>query len=258
MTEIHPTAIVSAGAELGADVRVGPFATIGPHVRIGDGAVIHGHAVVDGWTEIGRSVRIFPFASVGLQPQDLKYKGEKSTLAIGDGTIIRETATLHPGTAGGGGATTVGSNTLIMVGVHVAHDCHVGNRVIMANGTHLGGHVTIEDAAVIGALSAVHQFSKVGTIAMIGGGSMVTRDVAPYCTVTGDRARLVGLNRIGMERNGFDEAQIDVVKRAFRLLFRSKLLLRDALARIERELAGSPEVDRMVKFIRDSERGICR
>lgn len=258
MTEIHPTAIVSAGAELGADVRVGPFATIGPHVRIGDGAVIHGHAVVDGWTEIGRSVRIFPFASVGLQPQDLKYKGEKSTLAIGDGTIIRETATLHSGTAGGGGATTVGSNTLIMVGVHVAHDCHVGNRVIMANGTHLGGHVTIEDAAVIGALSAVHQFSKVGTIAMIGGGSMVTRDVAPYCTVTGDRARLVGLNRIGMERNGFDEARIDVVKRAFRLLFRSKLLLRDALARIERELAGSPEVDRMVKFIRDSERGICR
>ena len=258
MTDIHPTAIVSPGAELGAGVRIGPYATIGPHVRIGEGTEIHGHVVVDGWTEIGRNARIFPFASVGLPPQDLKYKGEKSTLTIGDGTVIRETATLHPGTAGGGGTTTVGSNTLIMVGVHIAHDCHIGSRVIMANATHLGGHVTIEDAAVIGALSAIHQFSKVGTIAMIGGGSMVTRDVAPYCTVTGDRARLVGLNRIGMERNGFDEARIDVVKKAFRLLFRSKLLLKDALARVERELAGSPEVDRMVKFIRDSERGICR
>jgi UDP-N-acetylglucosamine acyltransferase len=258
VTEIHPAAIVSPGAELGEGVRVGPCAIVGPHVRVGDGTVIHGHAVVDGWTEIGRNVQIFPFASVGLPPQDLKYKGEKSTLTIGDGTVIRETATLHAGTAGGGGTTTVGSSTLIMVGVHIAHDCHVGSRVIMANATHLGGHVTIEDAAVIGALSAIHQFSKVGTIAMIGGGSMVTRDVAPYCTVTGDRARLVGLNRIGMERNGFDEARIDVVKKAFRLLFRSKLLLKDALARVECELAGSPEVDRMVKFIRDSERGICR
>ena len=258
MTDIHPTAIVSPGAELGAGVRVGPYAIVGPHVRVGEGTEIQGHAVVDGWTEIGRNARIFPFASVGLAPQDLKYKGEKSTLTVGDGTTIRETATLHPGTAGGGGTTTVGSNTLIMVGVHIAHDCHVGSRVIMANGTHLGGHVTIEDGAVIGALSAIHQFSKVGTIAMIGGGSMVTRDVVPYCTVTGDRARLVGLNRIGLERNGFDEARIDVVKKAFRLLFRSKLLLKDALARVERELAGSPEVDRMVKFIRDSERGICR
>jgi len=258
VTDIHPTAIVSPGAELGAGVRVGPYAIVGPHVRIGDGTVIHGHAVVDGWTEIGRNAQIFPFASVGLPPQDLKYKGEKSTLTIGDGTIIRETATLHSGTAGGGGSTTVGSNTLIMVGVHIAHDCHIGSRVIMANATHLGGHVTIEDAAVIGALSAIHQFSKVGPIAMIGGGSMVTRDVAPYCTVTGDRARLVGLNRIGMERNGFDEVRIDAVKRAFRLIFRSKLLLKEALARVEREMTGSPEVDRMVKFIRDSERGICR
>jgi UDP-N-acetylglucosamine acyltransferase len=258
VTDIHPTAIVSPGAELGAGVRVGPYAMVGPHVRVGEGTEIMGHAVVDGWTEIGRGARIFPFASVGLPPQDLKYKGEKSTLTIGDGTTIRETATLHPGTAGGGGSTTVGSNTLIMVGVHIAHDCHIGNRVIVANATHLGGHVTIEDAAVIGALSAVHQFGRIGTMAMSAAGSMVGQDVPPYCTVHGDRATLVGLNKIGMARNGLDEARIEAVKQAYRILFHSKLLLKDALARVERELAGSPEVDRMVKFIRDSERGICR
>ncbi len=185
----------------------------------------------------------------------MKYKGEKTTLRIGDGTIIRESVTLHPGTAGGGGETTVGVNCLIMVGVHIAHDCRVGNRVIMANGTHLGGHVTIEDTAVIGAMCGVHQFVRIGTLAMSSGGSMVTQDIPPYCTVHGDRARLIGLNTIGMERNGLDAEQIQSVKRAYRILFHSKLLLKDALARVERELAGSPEVDRMLKFIRDSERG---
>ncbi len=258
MSDIHPTAVVSPGAEIGAGVRIGPYVIVGPHARIGDGAVIRGHAVVDGWTEVGANAEIFPFASVGLPPQDMKYKGEKTILRIGDGTIIREGVTLHPGTAGGGGATTVGNNCLIMVGVHIAHDCHIGHRVIMANGTHLGGHVTIGDGAIIGALCGIHQFTRVGALAMPAGGSMLVRDLPPYCTAKGDRARLVGLNLIGMRRAGIPEERIALVKKAYRILFRSKLLLKDALARVERELAGSPEVDRMVKFIRDSERGFCR
>jgi UDP-N-acetylglucosamine acyltransferase len=258
MSDIHPTAVVSPGAEIGDGVRVGPYVIIGPHARIGEGVVIRGHALVEGWTEVGANAEIFPFASIGLPPQDMKYKGEKTTLQIGEGTIIREGVTLHPGTSGGGGATTVGNNCLFMVGVHIAHDCHIGDRVIMANGTHLGGHVTIEDAAVIGALCGVHQFTRIGTLAMTAAGSMVAQDVPPYCTVHGDRARLIGLNTIGMERNGFGPDQIRAVKQAYRILFQSKLLMKNALARVERELAGSPEVDRMVKFIRDSERGLCR
>jgi UDP-N-acetylglucosamine acyltransferase len=258
LSDIHPTAIVSPGARIGEGVRVGPYATIGPNVRVGEGTVIHGHAVLDGWTEIGRNAQIFSFAAVGLIPQDLKYKGEKTTLKVGDATVIREHATLHPGTGVGGGITVVGSGCLIMIGVHIAHDCIIGDRVIIANGTQLGGHVVIDDGAILGALCGIHQFLRIGALAMTAAGSMVSRSVPPYCTVQGDRARLVGLNKVGMRRAGLTEEQIERVKKAYHILFNSKLRLTEALARVERELAGSPEVDRMLKFIRDAEGGIAR
>jgi UDP-N-acetylglucosamine acyltransferase len=258
MTEIHPTAIVSPRADLGDGVRIGPYAFVGPNVSLGDHCEIRNHAVVDGWTEIGSKVEIYPFASVGLRPQDLKFEGEKTILRIGEGTIIRESATLHPGTAGGGGVTSIGNACLIMVGGHVAHDCYLGNGVIMANATHLGGHVTIEDGAILGALCGIHQFVRIGTLGMTAAGSMVAKDVPPYCTVHGDHATLLGLNTVGLKRYGLTEAQISTLKKAYHILFRTKLLFKDRLARVERELAGAPEVDRMIKFIRDSKRGLCR
>jgi len=257
MTEIHSTAIVDGKAQLGEKVRIGPYTTVGPNVKIGDGTVVHGHVVVDGWTEIGAEVQIFPFASVGPVPQDLKYQGEKTILRIGDGTVIRESATLHPGTAGGGSVTVVGSGCLLMVGVHIAHDCILGNNIIMANGTHLGGHVIIDDGAVIGALCGIHQFVRIGTLAMTGAGSMVGQDIAPYCTAQGDHARIVGLNLVGLRRNGMGAEQVSNIKKAYHILFRSKQLFKDRLAQIERELSGAPEIDALIKFVRgDSKRGL--
>lgn len=259
MTEIHPTAIVHPNAQLGEKVRIGPYTTVGANVKIGDGAVIHSHVVLEGWTEIGAKVEIFPFASVGPVPQDLKYQGEKTVLRIGDGTVIRESATLHPGTAGGGSITVVGSNCLLMVGVHIAHDCILGNNIIMANGTHLGGHVTIDDGAIIGALCGIHQYVRIGALAMTAAGSMVGQDIAPYCTAQGDHAVLVGLNLIGLKRNGMTSKQISNIKKAYQILFRGKDLFKNRLAQLERELAGAPEIDRMIKFVRgDSKRGLIR
>ncbi|MDP3939259.1 MAG: acyl-ACP--UDP-N-acetylglucosamine O-acyltransferase [Deltaproteobacteria bacterium] len=257
MTEIHSTAIIHPKAQLGENVQIGPYSTVGPNVKIGDAAVIHSHVVVEGWTEIGASVQIFPFASVGPAPQDLKYQGEKTVLRIGDGTVIRESATLHPGTTGGGSITVVGSNCLIMVGVHIAHDCILGNNIIMANGTHLGGHVTIDDGAILGALCGIHQFVRIGALAMTGAGSMLAQDLAPYCMAQGDHASLVGLNLIGLRRNGMTTKQISNIKKAYHILFRSKQLFKDRLAQLERELSGASEIDRMIKFARgDSKRGL--
>ncbi len=258
MRKIHPTAVVDPAAELAEGVEIGPYVVVGPHVRIGENSIVRGQATLAGWTEIGSRVEIYPFVSVGMEPQDLKYKGEKTLLKIGDGTVIRESVTLHPGTAGGGSVTMVGADCFLMVGVHVAHDCHLGQGVIMANGTHLGGHVTIEDGAILGALCGVHQYVRIGTLGMTAAGSMVGQDVPPYCTVHGDHARLVGLNLVGLRRSGMSSAQIATLKKAYQILFRSKTLFKDRLARVERELAGSPEVDRMIKFIRDSKRGLCR
>lgn len=259
MPDIHPTAIVHKDAQLGEGVRIGPYTTVGPNVKMGDRCVVVSHAAIDGWTEIGADVQIYPFASVGLPPQDLKFRGEKTLLKIGDGTIIRETATLHPGTAGGGSVTVVGSNCLLMIGVHVAHDCLLGNNIIMANGTHLGGHVQIEDSVILGALSGIHQFIRIGTMAMTAAGSMVAQDIPPYCIVHGDHAKLSGLNGVGLKRYGMTDAQISNIKKAYQILFRGKLLFKERLARVERELSGAPEVDRMMKFVRgDSTRGLVR
>lgn len=257
-TRIHPTAVVAAGAEIDADVEIGPYAVVGPHVRIGRGTVVGPHAVIEGRTTIGAGNRIFHHASVGAVPQDLKYRGEDAQLVIGDHNTVREFATLHIGTAGGGMITAVGSHNLLMNFTHVAHDCRLGDRNILANGAQLGGHVTIEDFVIVGALTGIHQFVHIGESAILGAGSMVSQDVPPFCSATGDRARLLGLNLLGLKRRGFDEAAVRELKRAYRLMFQSKLKVVDAVARIRAEVKPSREVDRFVAFVEGSERGVCR
>ncbi len=219
MSCIHPTAIVAGGARIEQDVEIGPYSTVGPHVEIGAGCRLMSHVVVDGHTKIGPRTKIYPFASVGLPPQDMKYRGELSTLEIGADCTIREHVTMNPGTEGGGLVTRVGSNCLFMVGAHVAHDCQVGNWVIMANNATLAGHVSVGDYAVIGGLAAVHQFVRIGAHAMIGGMSGVEHDVIPYGSAMGDRARLTGLNIVGLRRRGFSRDDIQVLRKTYRLLF---------------------------------------
>lgn len=255
---IHPTAVIAAGAELAADVEVGPYAVIGAQVRIGAGTTVGAHAVIEGHTTIGEGNRIFQFAALGAAPQDLKYRGEDSRLIMGNRNQIREFVTVHPGTVGGGLITRIGDDNLLMNYAHVAHDCHVGNQNVVANGAQLGGHVTIEDCTVLGALVGIHQFSRIGESVILGAGSMVSQDVPPFCNATGDRARLHGLNTLGLKRRGFSEALIGAIKRAYRIMFQSQLRTHEAIARIRQELAGVAEVERFVAFIEKSERGVCR
>ncbi len=257
-SKIHPLAVVEQGAELDFGVEVGPYAFIGCRVRIGARTRVGAHAVVTGNTTIGEDNQIFPFASVGQIPQDLKYRGEDSQLHIGNRNLIREFATLHLGTAGGGMVTRVGDDNLLMNYTHIAHDCQIGNRVIVANGSQLGGHVIVEDYAVIGALSGIHQFVRVGESAIVGGGSMVTQDVPPFCNATGNRATLHGLNVVGLNRRGFPAELVRQLKRAYRILFRSGLTVAEAAARVRAEIANVPEVERLVRFVETSPRGVCR
>jgi len=255
---IHPTAVIAAAAELAADVSIGPYSIIGPRVRLGAGTVVGAHVVIDGRTTIGARNQIFPFASIGTEPQDLKYHGEDSELRIGDDNRIREFCTLQPGTEGGGMLTRVGSGNLLMNYSHIAHDCLLGDRVIVANGVQLGGHVVIEDGVVLGALAGIHQFVRLGESALIGAGSMVSQDVAPFCNATGDRATLHGLNALGLKRRGVSAAAQQAIKRAYKLMFQSGLRVADAVARVRAEIPGVPEVDRFVTFIERSERGVVR
>lgn len=255
---IHPTAVIADGAQLDTDVEVGPYAVIGAHVRIGAGTRVGAHAVIDGHTRIGNANQIFHHASVGAVPQDLKYRGEPSELSIGDRNILREFTTLHTGTAGGGMRTVVGNDNLFMNYTHVAHDCIVGDHNILANGVQLAGHVTVQDYAVLGALSAVHQFGRVGESSIIGAGSMVSQDVPPFCNATGDRARLHGLNSLGLKRRGFSADTVHQLKQAYRMMFKEKLAVAAAAERIRSEIPGCPEVERFVAFIESSERGVCR
>jgi len=255
---IHSTAIVHPSARIEAGVEIGPFAVIGEHVSIAAGTTVGPHAVIEGWTEIGRDNRIFQFASVGAAPQDLKFHGEKSFLRLGDRNTVREFVTLHRGTESGGGETVVGNDCLLMAYSHVAHDCIVGNRVILANGATLAGHVQVDDYAILGGLSAVHQFARVGAHAMISGGAMVAQDVPPYCIAQGDRARTVGINLVGLKRRGFSEEALRSVKQAYKLIFRSGLRLEEAIGRITGEVKGCPELSAFVDFISNSERGIAR
>ncbi|MBU6236059.1 MAG: acyl-ACP--UDP-N-acetylglucosamine O-acyltransferase [Alphaproteobacteria bacterium] len=218
-THIHASSVVSPKAKIGAGVSIGPFCVVGDNVSIGDGTVLHSHVVVDGRTTIGANNTIFPFASIGTRPQDLKFHGEESTLIIGDRNMIREHVTMNPGTEGGGMKTVVGSDCLFMMSAHVAHDCIVGNHVILANNATLAGHVTVGDYAILGGLSAVHQFVRIGAHAMIGGMSGVEYDVIPYGLVMGERARLAGLNLVGLERRGFAREDINTLMKGFKELF---------------------------------------
>ncbi len=216
---IHPSAVVEAGARLGADCVVGPFSVVGPEVVLGEGCLLHSHAVVVGLTEIGPRTEVFPFASLGHKPQDLKFRGERSRLTIGADCQIREGVTMNPGTEGGGGLTTVGEGCLFMAGAHVAHDCRIGNRVIFANNATCAGHVTVGDFAFLGGLSAVHQFVRIGTQAMLGGMSGLERDLVPFGMAVGDRARLSGLNVVGMKRRGFNHSQVLELRAGYRRIF---------------------------------------
>lgn len=259
MSSIHPTAIVEAGAKLGANVAVGPYCTVGADVELGDGVSLVSHVVVGGRTAIGANTKIYPFASVGLQPQDLKYKGEASQLVIGCNNVIREHVTMNPGTEGGGMVTRVGNNCLFMVGAHVAHDCQLGDHVIMVNNATLAGHVQIGDWAILGGLSAVHQFARIGRHAMIGGMSGVENDVIPYGSVLGNRARLSGLNVVGLKRRNFNRETIHALRNAYRLLFAPEGTMAERLKDVAEIFKDNEPVMEIVNFIRaDSTRSICQ
>lgn len=257
--DIHPTAIVDPKAELGEGVAIGPYSIVGPGARLGDRVRLDAHVVVDGLTAIGADTRIFPFAAIGTPPQDLKYKGEASRLVIGARNRIREHVTMHPGTEGGGMITRVGDDGLFMVGVHVAHDCVLGDHVIMANNATLGGHVEIGDFAIIGGLAAVHQFVRIGAHAMIGGMSGVENDVIPFGSVMGERGRLAGLNVIGMKRRGFDKAELHVLRGAYRTLFSDAGVMEERIAAVEAAHGANPAVRAILDFIRaESSRGLIQ
>ena len=255
---IHPTAIITPGAKIADDVSIGPFSVIGENVTIGSGTTVAAHVVIEGWTEIGNDNQFYQFSSIGAAPQDLKYSGEQTYLKIGDRNRISEFVTMNRGTAEGGGLTSVGNDNLFMAYSHVAHDCIVHDHAIMANGATLAGHVEIESSAILGGLSAVHQFCRIGCHTMISGGSMVGQDVPPYTVAQGDRAKTMGLNLIGMKRRGFSEETIRGIKKAYRMVFRSGMRLEEALDMVVGELESTPELDHFVNFIKQSQRGIAR
>ncbi|WNJ98503.1 acyl-ACP--UDP-N-acetylglucosamine O-acyltransferase [Thalassospiraceae bacterium LMO-JJ14] len=259
MTDIHPTAIVDPAAEIGSGVKIGPYSVVGKGVRLGDRVELLSHVVVAGSTTIGAETRIFPFSSIGHQPQDLKYKGEPSTLEIGERNVIREHVTMNPGTDGGGLLTKVGDDCLFMVGAHVAHDCLIGNNVILVNSATLGGHVVIEDWAIIGGLSAVHQFVRIGRHAMIGGKTGVEHDVIPYGIVTGNRAKLEGLNIVGLKRRGFSRDLIHEIRKAYRMIFAEEGTMAERLQDVIEDFSDNEPVMEIVNFINsDSSRRICQ
>ena len=256
---IHPTAIVDPKAEIGADVDIGPYTVIEKEVVIGSGTRIRSHAFVGERTQIGKNCQIYQFASVGEAPQALAYRGEKTFLFMGDQNIIREYVTLNRGTAPGGGRTVIGHNNLFMAYAHVAHDCHLGNHVILANGATLAGHILIEDHAIVGGLSAIHQFCQIGAHAFISGLTGVSQDVPPYMLAAGSRAKLFGLNTVGLKRFEFSEKTIRSLKKAYRIIFRSGLTLEGALKQLqEDEVAQLQEIQHLLQFIQQSKRGITR
>jgi len=258
MANIHATAVVDPSAKLGTNVEIGPFCVIGPDVELGNGVVVHSHAVITGRTTLGPECKVFPFASIGQAPQDVKFHGEPSTLTIGAKTIIREHATVNPGTEGGHMSTKVGSNCLLMIGAHVAHDCEVGDSVTLVNGATLGGHVTIGDGAIIGGLSAVHQFVRIGAYAFIGGMSGITADVIPFGMAIGNRANLCGLNIVGLKRKRFPRDQIHELRQAYRMLFSTEGTLKERLEDVESMFSTNPLTKQVIEFIKtQSDRQFC-
>ena len=257
-TNIHPSAIVSSKARIGYGCFIGPYSIIGDEVQIEDGVRLESHCVIDGRTLIGAETHVFPFVSIGLASQDLKYEGEASETKIGKRNKIREFVTIHRGTAGGGMLTKTGDDCLIMAQAHIAHDCLVGDGVIMANAATLAGHVVIEDRANIGAYSGVHQFCRVGKEAYVGGYSVVVKDALPFALTVGNHARCYGLNITGMKRRGYSRATIDALHHAFHLLLSAKLNTTQAIERINEEINDSPEVTDLVSFIQASNRGVTK
>jgi len=256
---IHPTAIVHPTAEIAERVEIGPYTVIEERVIIGEGTHVGPHVIICRDTAIGKNCRIFQFGSIGEMPQDLKYSGEDTKTIIGDENVIREHVTIHRASVHGDGKTELGNHNFLMSYCHVAHDCKIGNHVIMANGATLGGHIEIEDHAILGGLSAAHQFVRIGTHCIISGLTGIPKDIPPYTMAAGERARLYGLNVTGLKRHRFSEDTLRSLKKAYRLLFRSRLPLTQAVQRVlDDEIASVPEVGHLVDFIRHSERGICR
>ena len=256
---IHPTAIVSPDAKIHPSCKIGPYCTVGPEVEIGEGCELVSHVVVEGPTKIGARNRFFPFSSIGLAPQDISYAGEPTQLEIGDNNVIREFVTINRGTAKGGGLTRIGSHTLIMAYTHIAHDCVIGDHVIMANAATLGGHVIVEDWATVGALCPVHHFVRIGTHAFIGGGTTVTRDVLPFSKTAAERGtRAYGLNAVGLERRGFSKERIRKIHHAYKILLASKLNTSQALEKLKAEADRWDDVEMLIRFIEASERGVIK
>lgn len=254
-TWVHETAIVDPTAELGQGVTVGPWAIVGPRVAVGDGTEVGPRVLIERDTTLGEDCLLANGAVLGTDPQDLKFKGEDSTLEVGDRTVVREFATLNRGTAAAG-KTVVGSDCLLMAYTHVAHDCELGNHVILSNAVNMAGHVVIEDWVIVGGLTPIHQFVRIGAHAFVGGGSRISQDVPPYCRVAGNPPKLYGLNSVGLDRRGFSEDVRMALKQAYRLLFKSSETLAKSLDRAAVEVPGIPEVRHLLEFIRASERGI--
>jgi UDP-N-acetylglucosamine acyltransferase len=258
-SQVHEQAIIAANAKVAPGARVGAYAVIGEHVELGEGCVLHEHAVVQGPSKIGRNNVFYPFCVIGGDPQDLRFKGERTELFVGDGNTFREYVTITRGTVGGGGKTTIGSGSLFLASSHVGHDCHVGDHTLFVNGATLAGHVTVEDYATIGFQSPVHQFCRVGRYAYIGASTVITQDVPPFSRVVTDReTKSYGVNTIGLERKGFSEARLKVLARAFRLLSRSKMNTSQAIAEMRKSLGESEDVQELIRFIEAAERGIVK
>ncbi len=255
---IHPTAFVDPGAQVDPSCEIGPFAVVGRDVVLGPRNVLSAHAIVKGHTTLGEENRVFSHAVIGEIPQDLKYKGESTRLVVGDRNTFRECATINLGTVQGGGVTTIGNGCLFMANSHVGHDCAIGDGAIVANSVALAGHIVLEDHVHISGLAAAHQFCRIGRLAFVSGLTGVIMDVVPYCTVTGTRAELAGLNSVGMQRAGMSEDQVGRVKQAYKILFRSNLGLAEAIEQLEQELGAHPEIAHLVEFVKGSQRGITR
>lgn len=255
MSTIHPTAVVHPDARVGEDCEIGPYSVIGGHVNLGEGCRLHAHVIIDGHTTLGAENEVFPFACLGLKTQDLKWKGGVSRTVIGDHNTFREHVTIHSAT-NDGDATVIGSHNNLLAYTHVAHDCRLGNHIVMSNVATLAGHVIVEDHAIVGGLAAVHQFCRIGRMSIIGGCSKVVQDVPPYMMADGNPASTRTVNKVGMERNGVsDEAQA-ALRQAFKILFREGLTISNALTRLEADFSGLPELQYLIQFVRTSERGI--
>jgi UDP-N-acetylglucosamine acyltransferase len=255
--KVHRTAIVDPGAKLAEGVEIGPYSIIGKGVKIGKNSKIHAHVIIED-TDMGSNNTVYPFTSIGLPPQDLKYSNEKTRVKIGSNNIIREYVSINKASADRDKVTKIGSNNFFMAYVHIAHDCIVGNKVILANATTLAGHVTVEDSVFIGGLVAVHQFARIGASSMIGGFSAIAQDIPPFTTAAGSRAKLYGLNSVGLKRQNFDEATIKNLKRAYKVLFRSKLTLKEAITMLKSERKVTEEINYLIEFIEQNKRGVCR